>query len=180
MDIEQLAHWLNAKVSAAPAGADAWARAEKQLGIPLPETYKAYIDRFGVGQICQFLIVHSPFAKNLSFNLRNVHEMNALLLKQIQTDTLETLGTIPFFPLYPELEGLLCFATSANGDVLSWRTVGPSAAWPIVWWSTRNPGYDIYSSSLIELIDALITGRLQGQHLNFEEPLDCSTFEPLD
>lgn len=163
-----------------PVGAAGdWKAVETQLGVQLPADYKWYIETYGLGYVCDLLMVISPFPSG-----RNLSDFNswAALNMQRCADT----GYLQphSYSYYPSQGGLLAFAKTLDYNWLFWETAGAADVWRIVV-LCQAPQRLIKSeyNSIVELLLALLELRVAiepGSPISegsFEEPQD---FIPYD
>jgi len=130
-----------ADLLAIPRGAAArdprWAAVEGELGLRLPGSYKALVERFGASSWLDFLHVLSPFDERLELRCRSEAALEADRALRRQFPSHYPL------PLYPEPGGLLPWAVSDNGDVLYFITAGPPDEWPTLVKGARAPEFEV-------------------------------------
>ena len=108
-----------------PGAADGWAAVERELGTPLPDDYKWFINNYGSGDLCDLLVVLNPFSPPGRMNL--VSEASPTLERY-------RFGG-PFnrsFPCFPAVGGLLPVAQDTSGGDLFWLTCGQPDEWQLV------------------------------------------------
>ncbi|CAN7452254.1 SMI1/KNR4 family protein [Phenylobacterium sp. LjRoot219] len=118
MTIEALIKVLPPPVEPFEAFNGPWEPIEAELGVVLPDDYKAFARLYGVGYFIEFLGVDIPRSRNpnrrLEYQARVVCEGLA---------SLEFLDEPPY-PFWPTPGGLLPFGGTDNGDDLFWLTRG--------------------------------------------------------
>ena len=92
---------------------------------PLPSDYKAFIARYGAGNVGDFIHLWSPFTDAKRLGLLPESKAHLDVLRGLRHTK------IPH-PLYPEKGGLLPWARTDNGDVLMWLTKGRPDQWTVV------------------------------------------------
>ena len=132
-----------------------WNTVEMQLR-QLPRDYKAFLDRFGTGNVSHFLWVLNPVSKNRHLNL--LREMEPILSALRE---LREAGEPCPNPLYPEPGGLLPFGKSDNGDALYWLTIGEPDQWPVVVNAARDPVYEKFECDMTDFLAGILTGRIR-------------------
>lgn len=140
-----------------PGDPSLWPAVEAQLGTPLPEDYKLYINTYGVGSIADFIWIIDPFTDNRSINLDNIQAV--LKGERILREKQPRAGSP--YPIYPEPGGILPWGHTENGDQLFWKTGRDPSAWPIVVNETRSPYYHGYFCSLTLFLSKILTGDLR-------------------
>jgi len=107
-------------VPRAAAAAYEWLDVEREVGTPLPSDYKAFIDRYGLGKLCDFIVVFMPSHENLHVNLSIQIRQKLDVLQELASEWGEELP----YSLFPARGGLLPFGATDNGDILYWLTSG--------------------------------------------------------
>jgi hypothetical protein len=131
-----------------------WLAAEKRLGIALPSDYKAYVDRYGDGELAGFIRVQNPFP--------NLADWLACLERYLEADR-EARENCPeeyAGPIFPEPGGRLPWGGTTNGDVVWWLTAGAPDKWTVIVWETRGPEHQHFNLSAVELLVGWVTGTL--------------------
>jgi hypothetical protein len=176
MSIERLLEILTpppAPAEAPPGGA--WAEVEGHVGSPLPDDYKAFVERFGTGRIDNFIWVFNPFSKNRHVNLVEQVEVRLDALKVLRDEFDEELP----YKLYPEPSGLLPFAATDNGDVLHWKTDGPPNDWTVVVNESRAPEYEEFDTGMTGFLSDILTRARACRIFPSSFPGQSPTFEPV-
>lgn len=134
--------------------AETWNATEMQLS-RLPDDYKAFVDRFGTGNISGFIWILNPASQNRYLNL--LVEMKPILsaLRELRES-----GEPCPYPLYPEPGGLLPFGKSDNGDALYWLTIGQPEQWPIVVNAARDPAYEKFECDMTDFLAGILNRRI--------------------
>lgn len=136
-----------------------WAAVEGVLGVALPSDYKAYIDIFGTGLICNFIYVLNPFSSKESLNL--IGRGKAILAGR-QSIRVEFGQEAWPYPLYPEPGGLLPWGGTLNGDVLFWETEGDPAAWGIIINEVRSRHFESFQGPMTTFLHRIITREINS------------------
>ncbi len=131
-----------------------WPEIEMALGTKLPGDYKEYINEFGTGRINDFLSPYNPFSENRFLNLLRQEPNQLDTLRRIRDEWGHE--ECPY-PLYPELQGLLPWGVTGNGNVLFWSTSGPADEWTIVVSGGRNPGYEEFDEPMTNFLAKLLS-----------------------
>ena len=149
-----------AALLAIPRGAEGgdprWAAVEDELGLRLPGSYKALVERFGASSWRGFLHVLSPFDDRLDLRRRG-----GAALEADRAVRREFPSHYPL-PLFPEPGGLLPWAVSDNGAVLYFITAGPPAEWPTVIKGARAPEFEASFLPPALLVHHFAAGRLRS------------------
>jgi hypothetical protein len=135
---------------------------EARLQSALPHDYKAYIDIYGTGVIGYLVRPHNPFANAPLFDL----------FAQIEAIThtrrfyAATFGAdwCPY-PLYPELDGLLPWGNTLDGDTLFWHMRGPSDSWPTIIAEVKSKTFETFAGSMTEFLYDIIQGSFHSDIL---------------
>jgi hypothetical protein len=133
-----------------------WRAVEQSLGLALPRTYKALVDRFGASSWGDFLHVLSPFDERLNLHHRGKQALDA---------DKESRKKFPWhypLPLYPEAGGLLPWALTDNGDTLYFITSASPDQWPTVIKGPRAPEFEVSFLPPALLIHQVAARRFQS------------------
>lgn len=155
MVIDQLLQVLPIPDCPIEVDTDGWARVTDLFGQSLPTDYMMFIDRYGSGQIGNWLSVLNPFSGNPNISLK---EQFFRLLSSIGTLKKEFPESCPF-PLLFEPDGLLPWGISIDGDIFCWQTKGPSGRWPVVVIG-RDSDPQIFSFPFSQFLAKCITGEV--------------------
>jgi hypothetical protein len=157
-----------------PRGLDrSWDEVEGEIGLALPDDYKSFIDLYGSGQVASaegWAVIwnfrdYSMFGRSLSEGLRGPESVTEFYRRKINT----TDYPCPF-PIYPEPEGLLPFASVVDVQNLNWLTSGPPNQWDVVYFHfdglefTRLEG-DSFSGCLLKMLRREYSGLEQPSSL---------------
>ncbi len=140
-----------------------WPTIEATLGVVLPDDYKAYINRFGTGLVCNFVYVLNPFSRWEKLNLLEAITKRLPLLQNARAESPS--GISPFRP-YPEPGGLLPWGTTENGDGLYWITEGAPDMWSIVINEVRSENFEAFSGPMTSFLYDLVTRRIDSEILS--------------
>jgi hypothetical protein len=138
-----------------------WARCERELGIAIPNDYRALVDRYGTAVFGEFIVIFSPAAKSKYVNLVESARDFLAGARELRED----LGDewVPY-PLHPEKGGLLPFGNTVNGDLLFWLTRGSPSKWKVVVNATRSPDYEEFNMSATTFIARVLRGDVRPEH----------------
>ncbi len=134
------------------ADIDEWHNVEQKLGTALPSDYKNYIDSFGVGKINNFILILTPFIENKYVNLISRGQMDLDAYAESRNQFPKNFTE----KIYPEIDGLLPFGVTDNGDTLYWRTVGHPDVWPVTIYEARGPKHFDFSGNMVEFLIQLL------------------------
>jgi hypothetical protein len=152
-----------------------WEEIEAELGIELPSDYKEFVRDFGTGSIGHFLWVYNPISENENLNLLKQTTAQLSGLRRLRNHAPEYLP----YALHPNEAGLLPWGVTDNGDLMLWRTEGPSDSWNVVIKESRGPDIEEYSCGMSDFLRALIKGDIQSEIIP-RELLDLNRlFVPL-
>lgn len=116
-----------------------WDQAQEVAGIHLPTDYRAFVDLFGPGELRAELSIATPRplpdrpigVGALSRMVNRLTGDTGAAFKQMREDSFDLCP----YPVYPEPNGLLCWASNYNGDHCFWLTEGDDPdRWPVVVW----------------------------------------------
>jgi hypothetical protein len=134
-----------------------WQSIEGKLGTELPVDYKEFINIYGTGVVDHFLWVLNPFSKNKHLNLLDAGTSQLRALRQLRDDFGED---IPY-PFFPDVDGLLPWARTDNGDVIYWSCNGSPSNWRIVVNESRGPRWREFELSTSAFLLEVVTRRLR-------------------
>lgn len=162
---------------ASPRGLNrSWKLVEREIGLALPDDYKAFIDLYGSGRIASAdgwadvwnFRDASIFGPSLHEALSDDKSVAQFYRRRINT----TDYACPH-PIYPEPGGLLPFASVDDVQYLNWLTKGSANRWDVVYFFfdglefTRLQG-DSFSRCLLKMLRKDYTG--MGQPPTLELP----------
>ncbi|MFJ3928228.1 SMI1/KNR4 family protein [Streptomyces sp. NPDC090022] len=139
-----------------------WAVVEQELGVRLPEDYKALVERYGWGEFCDFVYLHTPFG-NSPYN--GLKWQSGSLAEPLRWDGRKRYP----YPLHPAPGGALIWGTTMDADRLCWLTAGDPEHWPVVMWS-RDGEYETFPMGAAEFIEGWTGGHVSSRHLADMEP----------
>lgn len=163
------------------AAAGDWTSAEKDLGTALPDDYKVFIERYGSGLSAEFINVLNPFDKRDTMNLKKRGDEqyhHPLDQDGVNLGELKANG----FSAFPEAGGLLPFAITDNGDVISWKTEGEPNQWTVVVQGARTYKFDAFGIGMVGFLLEVLSEPGVCSVFPDDFPPDEVTFEsfPLD
>jgi len=135
--------------------AEDWSATETQLS-RLPEDYKAFVGRFGTGNVSGFIWILNPASENRYLNLHSELKPILSALRELRES-----GEPCPYPLYPEPGGLLPFGKSENGDALYWLTIGEPERWPIVVNAARDAVYEKFECDMTDFLAGILSRRIR-------------------
>ena len=145
-----------------------WDAVEATLGLALPEDYKEFIEAIGPGGIGDEIVLTCPDADNPNLNF--------LVYNDDMTGAFRTLLArepidLPY-PFYPDKDGLVAWAYTANGHVFYWSTAGPASDWAVVVGEARGPDWYQFDGGTAEFLLGLLGGTITVPFLDDELPAD--------
>jgi len=132
-----------------------WGDVTQHFGTPLPGDYMSFIDKYGSGEIGEWLSVFNPFSKNQNINLISQFFSCLSSLSILKADYPE----ICSYPLLFEPSGLLPWGVSIDGDIFCWETTGMSGKWSVVVIG-RDSDPEKYEMSTCQFIEKIITSTI--------------------
>lgn len=141
-----------------PASPTEWPSVEVTIGISLPPDYKAFIESYGSGSIDRFLSIFNPFAKNPHLNLMDAIRTRLEGLRELQAE----FEIERKYSIFPDMNGLLPFGATDNGDVLYWKTTGQPSSWPVVINDARSPEYEEFPIGMTEFLVAILSRKVSS------------------
>jgi hypothetical protein len=156
--------------------ADDWRPVEAELGVRLPDDFKAFLATYGSGVINDLIGISSPtFPPQQGALLRTTQAALSTLRHWRET------GRLPY-PIHPEPGGLLPWAGTGNGDTYYWLTEPRDEPdrWPVVIFDRgdldwlRHPG-----PMSAFLADALERKFAIPCAVYLDDPVEFVPFDPL-
>ncbi|KIF00603.1 hypothetical protein PL81_40280 [Streptomyces sp. RSD-27] len=148
---------------AAPVDAHGdWTAVEQELGVQLPEDYKALVETYGWGEFCDFLSLRTPFGDSPHNGLT---WQNGSPSASLRWDGQKRYP----YPLHPASGSLLIWGTTMDADRLCWRTTGNPNHWPVVIWS-RGGEYETFPTGTAEFVEGWTGRHLSSRLLGDMEP----------
>src|SRR5262249_19593168 len=108
-----------------------WMWLEGELGLHLPNDYKAYIQAYGSGTLCNYFYIPSPFE---SLDPPKRYWAN---WASFYNDMAELGEPVPH-PVFPAVPGLLPCGTYGDVDILNWLTTGDPENWRFIYLIARR------------------------------------------
>jgi hypothetical protein len=149
-----------------------WSAVENRFGTDLPSDYKAFVETYGTGILCEFVEIFNPFSDNPAMDL--------LKAGQSLTDYYRSLSTTPYpcpYPVFPDPGGLLVFGMTINGDHLHWHTLGVPDEW-IVGAYSEAEFFTFETCNLAAFLTAALRQQL-GEKAFGREFFQTATFQPI-
>lgn len=133
-----------------------WEQAESELGVPLPQDYKTFIDAYGSGQIDEFIWIFNPFSKN-----ENLQLIRQLTIQSAVLSELVALGENVPYSVFPATGGVIPFGITDNGDLLFWKTSEAPSEWTVAVNDSRSPEWQEFRGSMTEFLASLLHGKVR-------------------
>jgi hypothetical protein len=160
MSFSELANVIESPAEHRAASVD-WSRVHSRIGVDLPSDYRAFIDRFGVGSIADFLWIFGPEAPVPTLDFLESSRELAETYKALRASHA---AAYPY-AVFPEPGGLLAWGISDNGDELWWETTGAADNWPVVVTQTRGNYHERYDMPLTTFVSAWVGHRITSDIL---------------
>jgi hypothetical protein len=157
-----------------PGRPEGWSEVERRLGTALPSDYKAFVEHYGSGSICDFVVVLNPFASNRNIDLIERGKRQRSALEELKAEFPDSYP----HPVYPAPGGLLPFAITDNGDVFHWKTEGAPEAWTIVVYEGRGTEFREFPGSMTDFLTGLLSKSLVLDVLPAGFPRAPASFSP--
>ena len=135
-----------------------WQKVENSIGLILPSDYKNIIEIYGDYYWADFLHLLNPFSKNKFLNLITQIE----LINNAESETRTEYPEFYPFSLYPEVNGLLPFFITDNGDIGFWITYLQPENWSILIKDARSPEFEVHFFSVAMFLYQFSGGRFQS------------------
>ncbi|MFB9593546.1 SMI1/KNR4 family protein [Streptomyces racemochromogenes] len=139
-----------------------WSAVERELGVRLPEDYKALVGTYGWGEFCDFLSLRTPFGDSPHNGLEWQSGDPSAPPRWNGQERYP-------YPLHPQPGGLLIWGTTMDADRLCWSTAGDPHSWPVVIWS-RDGDYETIPKSAAEFLEGWSGAQLRSDLLGDMEP----------
>jgi len=155
-----------------------WNTIESELGTRLPDDYKQFVGRFGMGKLNGFISFTNPLTANPYLNLIKRLELfyegeRTMLLNQPDASEL-----FPPFPLHPESPGLLPWGVTDNGQDLLWHTSGQPDQWPVIVYTGRDGRYEEFPLTMTQFLAGILAGEQVSELFPEDFPGKRHWFEP--
>ncbi|REJ98518.1 MAG: SMI1/KNR4 family protein [Planctomycetota bacterium] len=154
-----------------------WEEVERRLGTPLPQDYKAFIEMYGTGHLCNLFYVLNPFSEHKAVELiRQCEKWQEEYTKLFQGYIDKNDPDYRFLP-HPARPGLLICIYSDDGDQIYWLTEGEPEDWTIV--VEQHSWGEVFYLSEYRLEDFLISLLAKTLPHDLFKEIEAS-FEPLE
>ena len=151
-----------------PVRADGdWEEFAKQNSFLPPADYRALVRRYGAGSFGDWLLLIEPFNPTFPFIAAAGVECRDLRGVQRQFPQF-----YPAWPIWPELGGLLPWATTATGDHIAWRTEGKPEDWTALLWTRDGDDSCEYRLGTVDFLLGLVERTLR------DPPFDYGDADP--
>jgi len=146
------------RVPVDPGKLGSWGEVWGAVGTLLPEDFVAFIDKYGSGEICEWMTVHNPFspARLDAFVPCMLAALGSFrVLKEKYPDS------IPY-PLHFEPNGLIPWGTSIDGDEFCWLAQGElPSKWQVVV-ICRHAEPEEHRMGMAAFLEGVLTGSLES------------------
>lgn len=156
--------------------------AEDKLGIKLPDSYKEYVLKYGVGILCDLFTIYVPNSANPHLELVQMSQQDKSIIKENIEGNLWEYAEPAVDTEW--LQTLTPFGSSINGDTVCWDTNRKleNGEYPIVILSSEQEYAVEVATSMSEFIDFCLNGKIDellpvGQGKKWKLP---STFVPTN
>ena len=138
-----------------------WGDVEDSLGTDLPDDFKDLVRAYGSGSFCG-ISVWSPFNGRFDGEFSLLVRAESFLddfaiFREKNPEEFE-------YPIFPEEDGLLEWASAANGAKICWLAQGSPNAWPVVVWD-YGYGSSLFRLSAVEFLELYLTGNLDEEQV---------------
>jgi len=153
MTIEALVKIVPPPAAPDEAFSGPWKPIETLLGTGLPQDYKDFVRLYGAGNYMDFLGINVPRTRSPYVRLETEAYAVAQLFRTMQANTYEP---------WPEIDDLLSFGRTDDGDYLFWRRAGPPDEWKVVVWSRGFDTFETFDCGLADFLVGLATGGIDS------------------
>jgi len=127
---------------------------ERKLKREVPEDFKQILNCYILGSFVDFIWILSPFSENPNLNLfEHLAYENEMFEESLgnEDESFE-------FELWPSTVGIIPWATTANGDVIYWRTV--SSLVQVVVRESRSFNFQIFPFGISKYLVDILTKQI--------------------
>jgi len=155
---------------------DKWNQFEEQIHIKIPADYIQFINLYGTGKLCKLVWVLNPFSEYDRFNLLLFLKSQREVFNKLQ----EQYKIKYLYKLFDNLNGILPFAFTDNGDTIYWNIKDENKKnYPIVILDGRNMSSEEHDLSFNEFINEVLNKSLNSLIL-IDEDIKTKRFDPLN
>lgn len=143
------------KIMSAPScagGPRSWESVEKSLDIELPNDYKQFVEKYGVGWIGDFLLVLDP---NSVIDRYNLVKASSELLSNYHSSK-ESFPQYYSHTIFDGSDGIFPCAITENADVIYWQYINGEPKNMVVY-NARGGDYYSVESTLTDFIYNILT-----------------------
>ncbi|SEO39758.1 hypothetical protein SAMN05216267_102557 [Actinacidiphila rubida] len=144
-----------------------WQHSRTEVGFDFPSDYRAFVDRYGGGQIgtpgSLRCFVYGPSSLSarpgMPTGFKGFVEWHVSDIAPMFEGCDEDYWGGTVYPMYPEPGGLLTWGENEQGDLFWWLTEGDDPdRWPIVMWA-RGPATTFrFDSGMVGLLVSMLSG----------------------
>lgn len=155
-----------------------WNPIERELGVPLPSDYKAFVGGYGSGLLGSFIRVFNPFDTDEYMSLIPSAKRICQIRRELKNS--EGDAEVPF-DIHPETPGLLPWGNDENGNGLYWLTEGDADNWPCVVGAGRDRRWQQFDMPMTTFLKRALTGEIKCEiwPSGFARPKRRRVFTPF-
>ncbi len=140
-----------------------WKIIETDVGVSLPEDYRAIMELYGSGCFNDLFWLFNPVSQSETLNLMN--QVNGLTLGQYphMLEYEEAKSSFPDacpFPSFPKPGGLFPLGGDTNGGHAFWATRDHPSEWALILYPHGFHEFEIYEMPLIDFLVLWLSGKL--------------------
>ncbi|MFI6303643.1 SMI1/KNR4 family protein [Amycolatopsis thailandensis] len=142
-----------------------WSNVEAELGLALPQDYKAFCDYYPAMELDDFLYLTHPTAHDKNDNFLSEAVIQGAALGELVEEDPHQFA----YGSYPALGGLLAWGVNAFGQNLYWATEGKPNDWKVVTGDLVDYHFVYdgnFSSFLLETLEGTIQNPVLGHYNN--------------
>jgi hypothetical protein len=153
-----------------------WKRFVGVNGFPPPEDYRMMIREYGAGSFGDWLYLIEPFHHTWTFK-----QMVETECEDLRRARQHGGNGAAAWPIWPELGGLLPWATTSTGDHICWKTQGRQDSWTTVVWS-RDASTVEYPVGAVDFVLGVAQRNLGDSRFDdaTTNPFGSAAFTPPD
>jgi len=144
-----------------------WQQSRTEVGFDFPSDYRAFVDRYGGGQIgtsnslrCFVYAPSSiPVRPGIPTGFKGFVEWHVSYIAPMFEGCHEDYWGGTVYPMYPEPGGLLTWGENEQGDLFWWLTEGDDPdRWPVVMWARGPAATFRFDCGMSGLLASMISG----------------------
>ena len=158
MSIERLIEIMPVDFEPFEAVDQVWSNFEDQLGRSWPDDYKIFLNRYGTGQIGNFLWILNPFAKNPNIGLEKI-----LYFQNSYKKMREIFPGYYSRNTFPEKNSFLTWAVTDNGESIFWEVNSEEPdKWNVGVHSVDQGEEEIFEMKMLEFLCNLVEKKIES------------------